>query len=84
MNKGKIVVLCPNYHALDAKVKDKYISEGKINTSETKACAHRRAKIFWRTNAYQRVYTCTPEGVRTHPVSTFGADPWAMLECREQ
>ena len=52
MNKGKIVVLCPNYHALDAKVKDKYISEGKINTSETKACAHRRAKIFWRTNAY--------------------------------
>lgn len=34
MNKGKIVVLCPTYHALDAKVKDKYISESKINTSE--------------------------------------------------
>uniref|UniRef100_A0A2K1Z0S3 Uncharacterized protein n=1 Tax=Populus trichocarpa TaxID=3694 RepID=A0A2K1Z0S3_POPTR len=28
--------------------------------------------------------TCTLEGVRTHLVSTLGADPWAMLECREQ
>jgi hypothetical protein len=28
MNKGKIA-LCPNYNALDAKAKDKYISEGK-------------------------------------------------------